>query len=54
VIGKTGKKRERSAACWKQIIRWLRLWLPSLDKEGKSGPEATAGVVRTVAEKPNQ
>ena len=34
---KSGKKRERSAACWEQITRGLPLWLPSVDKEGKPG-----------------
>jgi hypothetical protein len=38
-----GKKHERFPGCWKQIIRWLPLWLPSLDKEKKPGPQATAG-----------
>ena len=40
---KSGKKRERSAACWEQTIRGLPLWLPSLDKEGKPGATGHGG-----------
>ena len=49
-----GSLRSGNAHAAAGLVGFCREKLPSLDKEGKPWPQATAGVVRTVAEKSNQ